>query len=123
MDYVLIIFYQTYWAYIDAAAYSFLPFTLLSTFNFLIVVFIIRAAKVRSKLKQHQELLGSRNASTSNKTTSSYAVSKSTLNKKKNRVEFTDAVSNFSTSVHYNASKNRVSIQNIRKFEKTNNIE
>jgi hypothetical protein len=112
-------FYLTYWAYIDATAYSFLPFTLLCTFNILIVVFIIRAAKARSKLKQHQELLGSRNASTG-KTTSSYALSS---NKQKNKVEFTDGVSNFSTSVHYNASKHGVSIQNVRKFQKTNTVE
>lgn len=43
-------FYQSYWIYIDAMIYSFVPFCLLSLFNILIVKYLFKAADDSFKL-------------------------------------------------------------------------
>ena len=45
-------FYDSYWPYIDATVYSFLPFTLLTTFNFSIFVCLKKEKRERLKLQE-----------------------------------------------------------------------
>jgi hypothetical protein len=44
-------FYEKIWPFLDSTIYSFIPSILLSVFNFLIVISLIRAAKERSKFR------------------------------------------------------------------------
>jgi hypothetical protein len=106
-------FYQNYWAFIDASIYSFLPLTLLSIFNILIVIFLIKAARVRSKLKSHERTL-TNSAYVSYKKTTTTKVAKNSL-KQQNKIEMSDGT-NFSTSVKM--SKNRISNVNTNQIDK-----
>ena len=45
------LFYENIWPILDSAIYSFIPAILLSVFNFLIVISILRAAKERAKFR------------------------------------------------------------------------
>ena len=45
-------FYDSYWIYIDAIIYSFLPLTLISIFNILIIVCLVKEKKIASKLQE-----------------------------------------------------------------------
>ena len=107
-------FYQKYWAYIDASIYSFMPFTLLSIFNILIVIFLIKAARVRSQLKSHERTL-TNSAYVSNKKTTTTKVGAKNSIKQQNRNEISDGT-NFSTSARF--SKNRVSNMNTNQIDK-----
>ncbi len=54
-------FYDLYWPYIDAILYSFLPFILISIFNF-IIIFNLRKSKQKSlELRQYRSLSLTRN--------------------------------------------------------------
>ena len=61
-------FYEAYWAIFDATIYSFLPFSLISIFNVLILIYLKKAEYVSKKYKLHQLL----ETSLSNKTGYNY---------------------------------------------------
>jgi hypothetical protein len=45
-------FYEEYWGYIDATIYSFLPFSLISVFNVLVIIYLKRAENESKQLYQ-----------------------------------------------------------------------